>query len=595
MSSASYSLTETQRRIDEVQRFLSITLSIANAHTVEFYTHDAWNRFMAVPPQEVLSTVASRNDQQREPEHKENESEQTRTTFGFCNDTNRLVDTQELLRAAKAHSLLGLGVCMSRDELLQGLRGDGREPAAPVAATDAELVTDEFMNSKKSHEVKSMSEVVASLARRCGVKQVIDVGSGKGYLSSFLSLQYCLRVYGIDSSSTNTHGAQERNRKLERFSRAYQRCNKAARAQGEAAPSHQNVQVDVKPGRDGDGDVAHGDGEPGNASREEQREAPVVPSNVEPAAGRPPESTAESEELFLGALSADVMRPSPARAPPGRLSDEERQRRKRENLERKAQNRTAGAGVAFSPLTSYVTAETELRELIDELEDAVVVGLHTCGDLAPSTLRMFVAKPELAAVCSVGCCYHLLTEEFDPARQEGASGPCGFPLSRYLRDRSWFCGRNARMSACLALERVSHGQGIQMESLFYRAVLHVILRDRYDCFRSEKRVGNVYSKSKSFVDYVRRALRRLELDESKLSDGDIQDYHDAYRPRMGEMHAFNMLKVTLAPCIEGLILLDRLCYLQEQADLSFTALVQLFDPLLSPRCYAVVGLKTISP
>lgn len=33
---------------------------------------------------------------------------------------------------------------------------------------------------------------------------------------------------------------------------------------------------------------------------------------------------------------------------------------------------------------------------------------------------------------------------------------------------------------------------------------------------SEKRVGNVYSKAKSFVDYVRRALRRLELDESKV-------------------------------------------------------------------------------
>ncbi|KAM8910396.1 putative methyltransferase-like protein 25 isoform 2-T2 [Spinachia spinachia] len=584
MFSASYKLTEIQRRIDEVQRFLSITLSIANAHTVEFYTHDAWNRFMAVPPQEVLSTLGSHNDQQREPEHKANGSEQTTTTFGFCNDTHRLVDTRELLRAAKAHSLPGLGVCLSRDELLRGLRGDGSESAAPVAATDAELVTDEFMNSKKSHEVKSMSEVVASLAQRCGVKQVIDVGSGKGYLSSFLSLQYCLRVYGIDSSSTNTHGAQERNRKLKKFSRAYQKCNKAARAQEEAALPPQKGLVDAKPGQDGDGDVVCGDGEAGNVSRGDQSEAPMGSSDVEPAAGSRPESTAESEELFLGALSPDVMRPSPRRASPGRLSDEERQRRKRENLERKAQNRAAagGGGVTFSPLTSYVTAETELRELIDELEDAVVVGLHTCGDLAPSTLRMFVAKPELAAVCSVGCCYHLLTEEFDP---EGACGPCGFPLSRYLRDRSWFCGRNARMSACL----------IQMESLFYRAVLHVILRDRYDCFRSEKRVGNVYSKSKSFVDYVRRALRRLELDESKLSDGDIQGYHDTYRPRMGEMHAFNTLKVTLAPCIEGLILLDRLCYLKEQADLSFTALVQLFDPLLSPRCYAVVGLKTISP
>ncbi|MEQ2193610.1 hypothetical protein XENOCAPTIV_005709, partial [Xenoophorus captivus] len=225
--------------------------------------------------------------------------------------------------------------------------------------------------------------------------------------------------------------------------------------------------------------------------------------------------------------------------------------------------------------------------------EAVVVGLHTCGDLAASTLRMFAAKPELSAVCGVGCCYHLLSEEFN---LDGLEKPlqtvCGFPLSQYLCNQSWFCGRNARMSACLALERVSLGQGIQMESLFYRAVLHVILRDHYSSYKSEKRVGNVYSKAKSFVDYVRRALRRLELDDSKLCDSDIQSYHDTYEARMDEMHAFNLLKVTLAPCIEGLILLDRLCYLKEQENVSFSALVQLFDPLLSPRCYAVVGLKS---
>lgn len=29
-----------------------------------------------------------------------------------------------------------------------------------------------------------------------------------------------------------------------------------------------------------------------------------------------------------------------------------------------------------------------------------------------------------------------------------------------------------------------------------------------------------------------------------------------------------------------------------QEDQSFSALVQLFDPLLSPRCYAVVGIKS---
>lgn len=72
MTSSSQSLAEIQRRIDEVKQFLSATLSIANAHTVEFFTHDVWSRFVAVPPREVLSAFSSAGDQQREPEHKAN-------------------------------------------------------------------------------------------------------------------------------------------------------------------------------------------------------------------------------------------------------------------------------------------------------------------------------------------------------------------------------------------------------------------------------------------------------------------------------------------------------------------------------------------
>ncbi|XP_064877551.1 methyltransferase-like protein 25 isoform X2 [Oncorhynchus nerka] len=567
MASSINSLEAIQKKIDAVKLFLSVSLSIANAHTVDFYTCDVWDQFMAVPPVEVLTEITLNGDHKRAPEHYLNHGSGTtkKTTFGFCDDSKRLVDVAELLEAAYAHSLPGLGVCVGRTELLQSLRHtDNAQPLEEVPAAVVE--SDEFMNSKKSHEVQAMSEVVASLAQRCRVKQVIDVGSGKGYLCSFLSLQYGLQVYGIDSSSVNTHGAQERNRKLKKYSRAYQRHSKANRTQTVMPPSGQEDLEDIAP---------------------EDNSLPELDQS-DPASA--------PEDPFLSALCVGMVEPTSPRVPPSELSLEERERRKRENLERKARSWVnsggMGSGMLYSPLTSYVTAETELKEIIGELEDAVMVGLHTCGDLAPSTLRMFVAKRELLSVCSVGCCYHLLSEEFDPTRQEcPSSSVCGFPLSGYLREQSWFCGRNARMSACLALERVAKGQGIQMESLFYRAVLHVILRDHYSSFKSEKRVGNVYSKATSFVDYVWRALRRLELDESKLSDGVIQGYHDTYRPRMVEMEAFNMLKVTLAPCIEGLILLDRLCYLKEQEDVAFSTLVQLFDPLLSPRCYGVVGVK----
>lgn len=208
------------------------------------------------------------------------------------------------------------------------------------------------MNSKKSHEVKSMSEVVARLARHCGVKQVIDVGSGKGYLSSSLSLRYGLQVYGIDSSSTNTHGAQERNRKLKKFSRAYQKHNEAARAQSDAAQARQREASGINPG-----EVSQ-DRKEGVQSQEEEEEMLISGSVAANSGG---------EDFFLHALSEDLVQTATPRLPPSQLSADEKERKKRENLERKAQDRATSSPI-FSPLTSHVTAETELGELIQELE-----------------------------------------------------------------------------------------------------------------------------------------------------------------------------------------------------------------------------------
>uniref|UniRef100_A0A8L0DMM7 Methyltransferase like 25 n=1 Tax=Oncorhynchus mykiss TaxID=8022 RepID=A0A8L0DMM7_ONCMY len=423
-------------RVDAVKLFLSVSLSIANAHTVDFYTCDVWDQFMAVPPVEVLTEITLNGDHKRAPERYINHGSGTtkKITFGFCDDSKRLVDVAELLEAAYAHSLPGLGVCVGRTELLQSLRHtDNAQPLEEAAVVESE----EFMNSKKSHEVQAMSEVVASLAQRCRVKQVIDVGSGKGYLCSFLSLQYGLQVYGIDSSSVNTHGAQERNRKLKKYSRAYQRHSKANRTPTVMPPSGQK---DIAPGERERGDMVKTSGdaekEEGKGRRDgeaqtnttgltDQNEEDAMTSltsailledNSLPGLDQSDPASAP-EDPFLSALCVGMVEPISPR---------------RENLERKARSWVnsggMGSGMLYSPLTSYVTAATELKEIIGELEDAVM----------------------LLSVCSVGCCYHLLSEEFDPTRQEcPSSSVCGFPLSGYLREQSWFCGRNARMSACL--------------------------------------------------------------------------------------------------------------------------------------------------
>ncbi|MEQ2184316.1 hypothetical protein GOODEAATRI_006554, partial [Goodea atripinnis] len=179
----------------------------------------------------------------------------------------------------------------------------------------------------------------------------------KGYLSSFLSLQYGLQVFGIDSSSTNTHGAQERNRKLKKFSRAYHKRTKAAWTQVEAPASRQKEVVEINPELNQDRDPLAESG-----CQQEER----VSVNASPDTES--ELNLEAGELFLSALSADVIQPSSPRVPPSQLSAEERERRKRENLEKKTRTRGEGVNGVFSPLTSYVTAQTELRELVTELE-----------------------------------------------------------------------------------------------------------------------------------------------------------------------------------------------------------------------------------
>lgn len=74
----------------------------------------------------------------------------------------------------------------------------------------------QFMSSKKNHEVEVMSEIVAAMASVTDSKLIVDVGDGKGYLSSILNLEYDINVLGIDASSVNTTGATKRVQKMKK-------------------------------------------------------------------------------------------------------------------------------------------------------------------------------------------------------------------------------------------------------------------------------------------------------------------------------------------------------------------------------------------
>ncbi|KAK5056809.1 hypothetical protein LTR84_012341 [Exophiala bonariae] len=78
---------------------------------------------------------------------------------------------------------------------------------------------------------------------------------------------------------------------------------------------------------------------------------------------------------------------------------------------------------------------------------AMVISLHSCGNLLHHGLRSLILNPSVCAVAMIGCCYNLLTERLGPAtyklpqlrpnhpRLEATGNtfdPHGFPMSRTL-------------------------------------------------------------------------------------------------------------------------------------------------------------------
>uniref|UniRef100_A0A8C8VNF6 Methyltransferase like 25 n=1 Tax=Pelusios castaneus TaxID=367368 RepID=A0A8C8VNF6_9SAUR len=575
-------------RLRAVAQFLRRALPLCQAHTVEFYTRGLWEQLVGLPPETVLEALsgAALLRQQRPLE----EAAGTAFSNVFCENSQKLINVQFFALAAKYHSLPNLGVCTPLEQMLEALNEKQQERC--------EMKTDEFMNNKKSHEVQIMSELIDSIANFCGIKQVIDLGSGKGYLSSFLSLQYNLKVYGIDSSNTNTHGANERNRKLKKHWRAYQnRARANVRGQMLEEPKEKAVKDEMKCRVNISEELLRTN----NTLLSQDQVATSISVPLE-MTGTFTDSamckTSEQTELHLVAqpqsdgnkisentfsllniLPADAIEAVSSSKYNIELCEEEKEQRKMASIKAKASK--SNESNIYLPLTSYITAKTELHDIITDLEDCIMVGLHTCGDLAPNTLRIFTAKPEIKAVCSVGCCYHLLSEEFEDQKGTYEEWDMGFPMCRYLKEEGWCCGRNARMSACLALERVAVSRVLPTETLFYRAVLQVIIEECYGVTKRDRHVGKIFSKSCSFVDYIRKSLKKLELDESKVSNSCIMDYYEKYKHRMNELEAFNMVK--------SQDLKHYLVYLSD--NIAWSGLVKLFDPVKSPRCYAVVALK----
>lgn len=327
--------------------------------------------------------------------------------------------------------------------------------------------------------------------------QILDLGSGKGYLSQYLALQYGLNVIGVDSSDSNTQNAAKRNDKLLKAWKGLVRKSQREKddaasnlAEGNIVSAHLDSQplgrsLDSGNAKDG---TCNSESSPNNCSHaacpvshvsshndtnmhldsigmnktsitDQQNASHLcnpMQSTVEAGGKKPVVSKvdfAKSKHSTVGKCQPQVLAEVSAKEtfsqssmPSSNCEDCESathcgvqcsnmmsvkisdSKLAANTMNSKSQQPQSVNPTSFVPVTGFVdqsfVANGGLTRLFDELHVGTsdggatgcngifIVGLHTCGDLAPMALKIFVSEASVRVICIVGCCYHLVSQEF---------------------------------------------------------------------------------------------------------------------------------------------------------------------------------------
>ncbi|KAI8038370.1 hypothetical protein M5D96_008264, partial [Drosophila gunungcola] len=160
-------------------------------------------------------------------------------------------------------------------------------------------------------------------------------------------------------------------------------------------------------------------------------------------------------------------------------------------------------------------------------------------------------------LCNIGCCYHLLKERYSQQEFFGNKALMdmqtdhGFPLSQYLQERQVRMGRNARMLAAQSIERTLDAKELPNE-------------------------------------YIQKCATKLDAPWlAAIEEEELHCLLQEYALDKHYLDLFYLLRMSFAPVLESLILLDRLLYLKELG-YERSYLIDLFDPMVLTEALFVV-------
>jgi len=162
-----------------------------------------------------------------------------------------------------------------------------------------------------------------------------------------------------------------------------------------------------------------------------------------------------------------------------------------------------------------------IRPLVGEKRNGVILsGLHACGDLSSSIIRMF-CEHEIDVLALVSCCYHRVTTQEITHTNRAFGFPMSTGVKRMMGEEGLKLNHDSLVLGCHA-EVVERGEE-ELEKIaekhFFRSVLQKILDEYVETDLDKIIVRRIRSYDRgSFLSYFRNAVGKINVDNLKVTE-----------------------------------------------------------------------------
>ena len=284
----------------------------------------------------------------------------------------------------------------------------------------------------------------------------------------------------------------------------------------------------------------------------------------------------------------------------------------------------------YTSFLTYKTTPEEFKSIskIKDNENVILTGLHPCGDLTPTLMRLFKNIDQIKVLIFIGCCYNKLSENpnyFNLSKNNdinkiiSQSNEYGFPMSNYLltKNKIKFHLSNTYISSNPHPNTKTREEWFySFKMCSYRLALEFFIHKNLPNFLEVHYIGQIRENhSKSFGLYLNKALKNIKNHAEKFDFNDknykkelinwINDFtqkNDVISVGNEFYKSFNtcdeiifevvphiILGARISQILEGLIVADRVLFLKEFC--SYVSARRLFHPYISPRGIEIIAYK----